>query len=200
MLDAAEDPPGYFAVLTARELLTRGECRDHLQHLRRSLRKRWPAIRWVVMVEFQRRGALHLNLLVKGVPAGERAELHKRICTLWCSRVDALPIAQWVGAVHDGPGIVRYVASYALKPEQAPPTGWRGQRVSYGRDYLVRSASVLRVEARRSLRFKHALHRYGDEALAELELVVQDEQTWRLVDLKRARSKAELREAWPVAG
>src|SRR3954451_5434611 len=68
LLDALEDAPSVYVVLTARELLDRRDCRRHLTQLRRSLRRRWPAIRWAVLVEFQRRGALHLNLLVKGVP------------------------------------------------------------------------------------------------------------------------------------
>ena len=46
MLDAMEDAPSVYVVLTARELLTRRDCYEHLRALRRSLRKRWPAIRW----------------------------------------------------------------------------------------------------------------------------------------------------------
>jgi hypothetical protein len=64
LLDAMEDAPTIYLVLTAREHLTRAQCTDHLRQLRRAARKRWPSIRWAVLVEFQRRGALHLNLLV----------------------------------------------------------------------------------------------------------------------------------------
>src|SRR3954463_532528 len=46
MLDAMEDAPALYVVLTAREFLTRAACVDHLRQLRRSLRKRWPSIRW----------------------------------------------------------------------------------------------------------------------------------------------------------
>src|SRR3954453_18539078 len=91
MLDAVEYAPTVYAVLTARELLDRADCRGHLTKLRRSLRRRWPAIEWAVLVEFQRRGALHLNLLIKGVPVGDVAELHAHMARVWCERVDAVP-------------------------------------------------------------------------------------------------------------
>jgi hypothetical protein len=116
LLDAMEDAPSLYVVLTARELLCRPDCRDHLTKLRRSLRRRWPAIRWAVLVEFQRRGALHLNLLVKGVSVADCDELHERMAALWCSRVDASPRAQFVGEISDGPGLVRYIALHFLKP------------------------------------------------------------------------------------
>src|SRR4051794_17036754 len=57
LLDAMEDAPCVYVVPTARELLNRSECRAHLRQLRRSLQKRWPHVRWAVLVEFQRRGA-----------------------------------------------------------------------------------------------------------------------------------------------
>lgn len=166
MLDAMEDAPQLYVVLTARELLERTDCRDHLRQLRKSLRKRWPNVRWACLVEFQRRGALHLNLLVKGVPAEDARELYERTATLWCSRVDAEPQAQFVGEVSDGGGLVRYIALHFLKPAQAPPIGWRGHRISYSRDYLVRPAGQLREEAKSSLRLKRELwraHQLGHE-------------------------------------
>src|SRR5690349_7911857 len=55
MLDALEYAPTVYAVLTARELLDRADCKGHLKQLRKSLRRRWPAIEWAVLVEFQRR-------------------------------------------------------------------------------------------------------------------------------------------------
>jgi hypothetical protein len=195
MLDAMRDAPSLYVVLTARELLDRRSCRDHLTKLRRSLRRRWPEVRWAVLVEFQRRGALHLNLLVKGVPAEDEGELRDRVADLWCRRVDAEPVAQFVGRVSDGGGLVRYIALHFLKPAQAPPKGWRGHRVSYSRDYLVRPAAELREQARESLREKRRLWKarrsLGEHATAELveleaELLAEDEQatTWELVDVR----------------
>jgi hypothetical protein len=157
LLDAEQDAPQLYVVLTARELLERADCRDHLRQLRRSLKRRWPSIEWAVLVEFQRRGALHLNLLVKGVPTGDAGELHDRCCRIWCKRVDAEPAAQFVGEVSDGPGLVRYISLHFLKPAQAPPIGWRGHRVSYTAGYLVAPASTMRRRARESLRLKREL-------------------------------------------
>ena len=183
--------------MTARELLTRRDCYRHLEELRKALRRRWPSIRWAVIVEFQRRGALHLNLLLKGVSATETAELHEAISNLWCSRVDAEPVAQWVGRVHEGAGLVRYIAQHFLKPGQAPPKGWRGQRVSYSRDYLVRPAAVMREEARSSLRSKRrlwkALNVVGEdvphadlvELVAEHLAEVEAQTAWELVEVAR---------------
>ena len=66
-----------------------------------------------------------------------------------------------------------------MKPSQAPPIGWRGHRYSATRDYLVRPASVMREEARRSLRIKRklwageslevAMHAVEAEALNRME-------------------------------
>jgi hypothetical protein len=158
LLDAVEDAPTLLVVLTARELLERSACRRHLTQLRKCLRARWPDIRWACLVEFQRRGALHLNLLVKGVPQNEADELRTITCGRWCERVDAEPVGQFVGPVTDAGGAVRYVSRHFMKPGQAPPIGWRGHRYSATRDYLVRPASVMRVEARRSLRLKRLLY------------------------------------------
>jgi hypothetical protein len=161
-LDALEWAPTCWLVLTAREHLTRAQCTDHLRQLRRAARKRWPAVEWFVQVEFQRRGALHLNLLTKGVPVGELDELHDVMSSRWCARVDALPVGQWAGAIEDAGGTVRYLAkmlAHGLKAEQRPPLGWRGHRTSQTRGYLVRPASEMRVEARASLRSKRLLWR-----------------------------------------
>src|SRR4051812_2231657 len=161
-LDAMEYAPSLWCVLTAREHLTRAECRRHLEQLRRSLRKRWPAVEWFVQVEFQRRGALHLNLLVKGVPVEALDELRALVTGVWCARVDALPVGQWFGEVQDGVGVVRYLSkmlAHGLKAEQAPPIGWRGHRTSQTRGYLVRPAAVMREEARAALRLKRKLWR-----------------------------------------
>jgi hypothetical protein len=179
-LDATEDAPTVYLVLTAREHLTRRDCYSHLCQLRRALRRRWPAIRWATTVEFQRRGALHLNLLIKGVPASDLGELHEAAVAIWCARVDAEPSGQWSDVIADGVGVVRYISLHFLKSSQAPAIGWRGHRYSSTRDYLVRPAAVMREEARRSLRLKRLLHRGLDAQTAELELSAADLVTWEL--------------------
>jgi hypothetical protein len=186
LLDAMEDAPAIYVVLTARNHLTRADCRRHLEQLRRSLRGRWPDVRWAVLVEFQRRGALHLNLLVKGVPAAAADELREHAARVWCSRpgVDAKPGAQFAGTVYEGGGLVRYISLHFLKEAQAPAIGWRGHRVSYSRDYLVRPASVMRQEARRSLRIKRRIWKGEDAETAELEVDLASDDGWRLVTLQ----------------
>lgn len=200
-LDALEHAPELWLVLTAREHLTRPETYRHLEHLRRHLRRSWPDVEWFVQVEFQRRGALHLNLLLKGVPKGDLDELREAAVTLWCKRVDALPVAQWAGEVHDGGGALRYLQktlSHGLKQEQAPPLGWRGHRTSQTRGYLVRPASVMRQEARAVLREKRAIRRaiaatddpQRVEALVADDLAVQEASTWSLRDVTRSLTAA----------
>jgi hypothetical protein len=216
-LDALEDAPTLWAVLTAREHLTRPETYAHLKQLRLALRRRWPDTEWFVQVEFQRRGALHLNLLIKGVPVDQERELAAAINSLWCSRVDAEPVGQWVGVVQDARGVTAYISkmlAHGLKAEQAPPIGWRGHRTSQTRGYLVRPASAMRDEARASLRLKRALHRAikaghdagAAERLAADELAIAAASDWRLIDVttsltnstrgsdraRRARTLAEI--------
>jgi hypothetical protein len=186
-LDAAEHAPALYAVLTARELLDRRDCRYHLTQLRRSLRRRWPAIEWACLVEFQRRGALHLNLLIKGVPPADARELHDHMARVWCHRVDAAPRAQFVGEISDAGGLVRYVSQHFMKPSQAPPLGWRGHRYSSTRGYLVRPASVMREEARTALRGKRAIRAairaghtgHDAELVAHQALELAARTTWR---------------------
>lgn len=173
-LDAEEYAPTLYAVLTAREHLTRDELRRHLDKLRYFARKAWPLIEWAVSIEFQKRGALHANLLIKGVPADDREGLsllwfgrrkaNGRIDRgVWTSRVDANPESQYLGALDSYGGAISYLNEqlvHGLKSEQAPPLGWKGHRTSQTRGYLVRPASVMRREARDSLRRKRALHRF----------------------------------------
>jgi len=151
--------------------------------LRAATRKRWPSIEWFVQVEFQRRGALHLNLLIKGVPVNEREQLHDVLVERWCARVDAEPVGQWSGAIADAEGVVKYLSkmlAHGLKAEQAPPIGWRGHRTSQTRGYLVRPASEMRVEARAALRLKRKLWRGLSLEVAEHELRQEQDVVWSL--------------------
>jgi hypothetical protein len=172
-----ENAPTLWAVLTAREHLTRKQTYRHLEQLREAARRRWPDVEWFVQVEFQRRGALHLNLLIKGVPVEDAEQLRQVLVDRWCARVDAAPVGQWLDAIEDAGGAVRYLSkmlAHGLKAEQAPPIGWRGHRTSQTRGYLVRPASVMREEARRSLRFKRELWKLLS-AHPEVDPVTADE-------------------------
>jgi hypothetical protein len=182
-LDALEHAPTLWLVLTAREHLTRADCRRHLDKLLRSCRRRWPSIEWFVQVEFQRRGALHLNLLVKGVPVEHLEQLHALVCRLWCQRVDALPVGQWSGAVEDASGVVKYLSkmlAHGLKAEQAPPIGWRGHRTSQTRGYLVRPASAMRRQAREALRLKRELWKAIEAGATAHDAELQAQESLRL--------------------
>jgi hypothetical protein len=194
-LDAVEYAPTIWVVLTAREHLTRSDCRDHLRQLLKAARRRWPGVEWFVQVEFQRRGALHLNLLVKGVPVEERQALEDVLVARWCERVDAEPVGQWSGAIADGEGVVKYLSkmlAHGLKVEQRPPLGWRGHRTSQTRGYLVRPAGAMREEAKGALRLKRLIWRGLSAEDAELELAVA--ATWAL----RSTGAPELR--WADTG
>jgi hypothetical protein len=169
------------------------------------VRKRWPDYADFIQVEFQRRGALHLNLLVKGVPAADRDELQEIVVERWCSRVDALPRGQWVGEIEDAGGVVRYLSkmlAHGLKKEQAPPLGWKGHRTSQTRNYLVRPASVMREEARTNLRAKRELWKletaYPDVRADVLDDVLRDQldhlaaETYSLVRTKPLSRPSDL--------
>jgi len=180
LLDAMEYAPTLYVVLTARELLTKPAVRRHLMHLRRTLKRRWPSVEWAVLVEFQKRGALHLNLLTKGVSAADVDSFLAAASDAWCARVDAEPVGQWAGVIADEEGVVKYVTLHFMKPAQAPPIGWRGHRYSSTRGYLVRPAAVMREEARRSLRLKRKLWRGLSLEVAEHELQADEQVAWSL--------------------
>lgn len=159
-LDAAEWAPSIWVVLTAREHLERSDTYEHLRQLLKSARRRWPDVEWFVQVEFQRRGALHLNLLVKGVPDVDLAEFTALMVERWCARVDALPVGQWSGLIRDAGGVSRYLQktlAHGLKREQAPPDGWKGHRTSQTRGYFVASAAVMRRRAREAMALEREL-------------------------------------------
>jgi hypothetical protein len=194
-LDAMEHAPTIWAVLTAREHLTRKDTYGHLRQLRKATRKRWPDIEWFVQVEFQRRRALHLNLLIKGVPNSDLDELAQLLTERWCARVDAEPAGQWFELIEDAGHAVKYLAkmlAHGLKAEQAPPLGWKGHRTSQTLGYLVRPASVMRLEARRALQEKRELWKLLQESpdvdAWTAEEVITDRLansgTWQLVSIK----------------
>jgi hypothetical protein len=172
------DRPTLYVVLTAREHLTRRDTYRHLEHLRRALRKRWPAAEWFVQVEFQRRGALHLNLAIKRIPVEQADAAGRLLIERWCARVDAEPVGQWAEAIEDAVAVTRYMGkmlAHGLKAEQAPPMGWKGHRTSHTRGYFAEGTVAARAAAQASLRDKRALYRARRSGLSgvEAELVAQ---------------------------
>jgi hypothetical protein len=162
---------------------------DSRRQLWRAVKRRWPDAEYAGLVEFTtgygpRSGGArrpHWNLLVKGVPAGDVAALRQLVADVWCGRVDAAPWAQYVGAVTEAGGLLRYVALHFLKESQRPPRGWRGHRFVHSRGYFRGRTPELRVDARRSLRLKRLLWRGLDLEAAELELALAESIGWSLV-------------------
>lgn len=205
------DAPTLWCVLTAREHLTRADTYRHLEHLRKSARKRWPGIQWFVQVEFQRRGALHLNLLIKGVPVAAEDALRTLLVSRWCARVDAEPQGQWLEAMADAGGVVYYLSkmlAHGLKAEQAPPLGWKGHRTSHTRGYFAAATWKMRRAARESLRLKRELWRAEAEGLApaEAQLVAEArayrrvQDRWECVQLTVDYETGELLHIAPLLG
>lgn len=194
LLDAMEYAPTLYVVLTAREHLDHSHLKRHLTQLRRSLRKTWAGIEWAALREYQGRGALHVNLMVKGVPVEHVERFRRSLCNVWCSRADAEPVGQYVGVIADELGVVKYVTLHFMKESQAPGLGWRGHRFSCTRGYLVRPAAVMREEARTSLRLKRKLWRGVSLEVALAELEADAAIPWALVEvLHVGRSVEKLR-------
>lgn len=85
-LAAEELPPTVFVVLTTSEFVTRAELRRDLCQLRRAARRRWPATEYFCALEWQRRGAIHVNLLVRGPAPDEAWELMDVLWNVWKGR------------------------------------------------------------------------------------------------------------------
>jgi hypothetical protein len=192
-LDAIEYAPQLWVVLTTRTATADAKrFYRSREQVWKAVRRRWPAAEYAFLVEFttgygRLSGGLrrpHWNLLVKGVPVEDASELEAVVRAVWCSREDAEPQAQFVGEVREAGGLMRYLALHFQKESQAPPKGWRGHRFRCSSGYLVRPASVLREEAKRSLRLKRLLWRGLDLETAEFELSAAP--TWSLVHVNPA--------------
>jgi len=155
--DAEDQLPAFYAVLTCRNFLTRQKLRRHLEHLRRQLRKVWPQLEWFVALEWQRRGAIHVNLIIKNVARSLLRAFRARLWRGWSRRVDAVPEAQYVAEIRNPLHAARYVAKlgqYLGKAEQSAPVGWRGHATSQTRGYFGTPIAYLRQLAKISLRWK----------------------------------------------
>jgi hypothetical protein len=199
-LDAMTDAPTVWGVLTSREHLTRKEFNEHLRTIRQRMKREGWSVEWFVQIEFQKRGALHGNLLVK-----LHAELAEawwaRFVELWCERVDALPVGQWLGAIGSAVAVSRYLQKtlrHGLKREQAPPLGWSGHRTSHTRGYFAGGTAPARARARESLSRRRALGRASAAGLSahDAELAVVESMrlaaatTWFLANERGVRVAA----------
>ena len=193
-VDAEESLPTIYAVLTCRDFLTRPQIRRHLEHVRKSLRKVWPRLEWFCALEWQKRGAIHLNLIVKGVAVSLLAHFRRRLLAIWGSRVDCVDEAQYVREIANPRHLARYVAKlaeYLGKADQSAPPGWRGHRTSQTRGYFHAPVAELRVVARASLRYKAQRNRYRRMGYSRIEaawraaedVLARLGDTWRLMSI-----------------
>jgi hypothetical protein len=155
--------------------------------LLRAIRREWPA-ETATLVEFTtgkgpRAGGLrrpHWNVAVKGVPVADVDGLREIVRGSWCRNVDALPEHQYVAPIAEVGGLLRYVAEHFLKPEQAPPPGWRGHRLLKSRGYLWTDTAAAREEARAALRHRWAVNRELRRGLAPHEAELAAHQALEL--------------------
>ncbi len=159
MLDiaAVDAPPTVFVVLTTSEFLTRADLRRDLCQLRRAARRVWPDFEYFCALEWQRRGAIHVNLLVRGCEPTEAWDLMNRLWPVWKARHRADVRAQDASPIRSPRQAAAYVhklGRYLTKSDQSAPANWRGHRSSQTRGYLGRSAAEVRMDARESLVWK----------------------------------------------
>jgi hypothetical protein len=152
------------------------------EKLWKSIKRRYPNAEYAALVEFSTgygpaSGGLrrpHWNLLVKGVSATETDSLRALVDRVWCGRVDAEPAGQFVGAVSELGGLMRYIALHFQKASQRPPDGWRGHRFMTSRGYFGVTSAVMRDRARSALLRRRELwkarQRLGDVDAELLEL------------------------------
>ena len=190
-LDACDSPPSLFAVLTTLDpFMPSSAVRHHLADVSRTARLLFPAFQYAAFVEFttglsvwsggHRR--LHLNLLVKGVPAERSGDLHDVLLSTWCKRTRTTQLH--VGPIYAAEGLVRYVTNLALhvmKDGQKPPPGYEGHLVRWSRGYFADGATATRTRARRALKVKRLIHKGTDATTAELEVAVRELDEWQLV-------------------
>lgn len=203
-LDAlAGTAPTTWAVLTtATATLDTARFYRSREQVQRALKRRWPDAEYAALVEFttgygERSGGLrrpHWNLLLKGVGSDDQGEAEQLVRKVWCQRENAEPAAQFVGAIDEVGGLLRYIALHFQKESQKPPAGWRGHRFLKSRRYLASSTPEARAAARESLAFKRDLWRAIKRGLTgeAAELAAQEaaelrrSTSWRMYDVTRA--------------
>jgi hypothetical protein len=96
------------------------------------------------------RRRMHAHSLVKGLPLDALEEAEAIVRGVWRGVTGAYVIE--VAQLRTVGGIIGYLGLHHMKPEQAPPPGWEGQRVRWSRGYLggVTTAAA-RGRARREL-------------------------------------------------
>jgi len=149
--------------------------------LTRALARRFPGLEWARLLEFTTgygprsggRRRPHWNVLLKGVPVDAIELVRDLVAKVWCPRVGGSIEAQYVGAVAEVGGLMRYIGLHFQKESQAPPAGFRGHRFTHSRGYLWTDTPSAREEAREALWLKRQLHK-----AAQLGLTGDDAEDW----------------------
>jgi len=171
-LDAMEgDAATVLLVLTTRTVTVEmAQFSRGLELVKRALRRkgRWPAAEYACLVEFttgygERSGGQrrpHWNLMLKGIPAEDAADVQTIAARVWCKHVDAAPAAQHATPIYAGEGLTRYLALHFQKASQEPPAGFSGQRFNCSRGYFTGcTRAAARARAHESLALKREVWR-----------------------------------------
>lgn len=165
-LDALEQgSPSLWVLLTTSVPEWDGErWRRAFGQVVKAVKRRWPHFEYACLIEFTTgygprsggRRRPHANVFVRGVPVEDEAELQRVVAAVWCPRMAAAEKQQRVYRVTEDRGgmrgLTRYVGLHFQKESQQPEHGWRGHRFRASWGYFARRRSLLREEARESLR------------------------------------------------
>jgi len=205
-LEGIAVPEVWCVLTTPRTSLAQRDYYRALERFIAAVRVEWPGSEYASLLEMttgygprsggQRRP--HWNLLLVGVPVLGCDRLAEIVAREWCPRVDARPEAQWVAAVSEVGGLMRYVSLHFQKASQAPPNGWRGQRFNCSRRYFGDvTRREMRERARLSLRAKRRLWK----ALGRAEAIAGGTPSADLVEVVYEQLQAlDDASSWRVVG
>lgn len=165
-LDALVRPVEAVMVLTTQDPADSHRAekfRRAFEQVCKALRRRWPAMAYLSMVEFTtgtsaRSGGfrrMHTHVLLRGLAGVDLREVEKIAARVWCSRMSGTQaVAQRVEAIRSHDALVSYLAHHHRKPGQQPPDWWTGKRTRSSRNWWSRPIAELRQEAREQLRLE----------------------------------------------
>jgi len=185
------------------------QYRRAVQSLVQAWRRRFPDLEYGCIVEFTtgRAGTSgghrrpHWNWFFKGVTDEDIPELRAIIERVWCPSMRANGKGQYVGAIANEGGLLRYLAMHFQKESQRPPEGWKGHRLRMSRGYLLHPTPQMRDLTHASLRLRRELWKasrdgYTGEdvhSVAMARLQANESITWRLVSWAEVEAHREKR-------
>jgi hypothetical protein len=193
VLDAREDAPTHCATLTTLDPSTSPETfRRGVENVARRLRRRLGRVDYFAAVEFttgkaatsggQRRMHAHLLLKFRDRADVDVVAVEQLVRETWRSRTGAhvVEVAQLLS-----PGAaLGYLGLHHRKPEQAPPSEWRGMTERSSRGYWSTSIARLREQARAELAAEAHAHRTGMTVeLAALDVAAREPA--RLIEVRQ---------------